>query len=105
MRWLVHLLVSWLLKSVLVMVSVAAVSPKNPENTLSRALVVSLLVALLVSPFTGVAGIVFVLPFLLALIAYLVIYRVAYGVGSLQSFAAALVQAVLGFVLELFLSR
>lgn len=44
------LLVRWLIHAVVVMGAVALVSPKNPRNTLPRALFVTLIVALAVTP-------------------------------------------------------
>ncbi len=105
MHTLGHLALSWIVKSIIVMLSVSAVSPKSPENTLPRALVVSLLVAVLVHPFTGMIGILLIVPALLALVLWTFIYALAYGIGPFRSFTAGLVQAALGFLLELLLGR
>ncbi len=51
MDWLALKVASWLIHALVVMVSVAAVSPRNPKNTLPRALLVTFLVAVVVTPF------------------------------------------------------
>ncbi len=93
---------SWIVKAIVVMVSVAAVSPKNRDNTLVRALGVSLAVALFVHSL-GLLGIVLIIPALIAAVTWTIIYALAYGIGPLQSFGAGLVQAALAFVIDLFL--
>ena len=98
MDWLALKLSSWLIHALVVMVSVAAVSPRNPKNRLPRALLVTLLVALVVTPFAWFWFLI--VPGIIALVAWFAIYRFAYGVGVLQSLAAALVQAVLGVFVD-----
>ena len=80
------------------MVSVAAVSRRNPKNTLPRALLVTLLVAILVTPF---AWFWFLLvPGIIALVAWFLVYTIAYDIGFGQAFAAGLVQVALGLFVD-----
>ncbi len=44
----------WVIHAVVVMISVAMVSPRNPSNTLPRALLVTVLVAVLVTLAAGI---------------------------------------------------
>ena len=98
MDWLALKLASWLIHALVVMASVAAVSPKNPKNRLPRALLVTVLVAVLVTPF---AWFWFLLvPGIIALVAWFAIYHFAYGIGFGQAFAAALVQVVLAMFVD-----
>jgi Na+-translocating ferredoxin:NAD+ oxidoreductase RnfD subunit len=92
------LLVLWLVHAVVVMASVAAVSSKNPENTLPRALVVTLLGAVLVTPFSWFWWLV--IPGLVALTFWTLIYALAYGIGPGKALAAGIVQAALHFILD-----
>jgi hypothetical protein len=94
MSWLGLKIASWVLHAVVVMVSVAAVSPKNPVNTLGRALMVTFVVALLVTPF---AWFWFLLvPGIIALVVWCAVYSIAYGIGFFQALVAGLVQVALG---------
>ena len=98
MTWLVLKIASWVLHAVVVMLSVGAVSKGNPNNTLPRALLVTVLVALLVTPF---AYFWFLLvPGLIALVAWFAVYTIAYDIGVGQAFAAGLVQMVLGLLVD-----
>ncbi|HYS11480.1 MAG TPA: hypothetical protein VEP66_22270 [Myxococcales bacterium] len=101
MDWLALKLASWLIHALVVMVSVAAVSPGNPGNTLPRALLVTLLVAVVVTPFAWFWFLI--IPGIIALVAWFLIYNFAYGIRFGQSFAAALVQAVLGVFVDFLL--
>jgi len=92
------LLVSWVVHAVVVMASIGAVSSKNPENTLPRALVVTLLATVLVTPFSAFAWLI--LPGLVALILWTLLYALAYGIGPVKAIAAAVVQAVLHFLID-----
>ena len=93
-----YLLLSWLLHSVVVMASIGAVSSKNPENTLPRALVVTFFATLLVTPFSAFWWLI--IPGLVALILWTLIYALAYGIGPGKALAAGIVQAALHFVLD-----
>jgi hypothetical protein len=98
MTWLAVKALSWVIHAALVMVSVGAVSPKNPKNTLPRALLVTFLVALLVTPFAYFWFLL--IPGLIALVAWFVVYSVAYDIGFGQAFAAGLVQMALGLLVD-----
>jgi hypothetical protein len=89
---------SWLIHALVVMVSVGAVSPKNPRNRLPRALLVTLVVAVVVTPFAWFWFLL--IPGIIALLMWFLIYNLAYGIGFGQAFAAALVQAVLGVFVD-----
>jgi len=98
MTWLALKIASWLVHALVVMVSVGAVSPKNPRNTLLRALLVTFLVALLVTPF---AWFWFLLvPGIIALIAWFAVYTIAYEIGVGQAFVAGLVQVALALLVD-----
>jgi hypothetical protein len=98
MAWLALKLSSWLIHALVVMVSVAAVSKGNPKNTLSRALLVTLLVAVLVTPF---AWFWFLLvPGVIAMVAWFLVYSIAYDIGFGQAFAAGLVQVAIGLFVD-----
>jgi hypothetical protein len=95
------LLVRWLIHAVVVMGAVALVSPKNPRNTLTRALVVTVIVALIVTPF---AFFWFLLvPGIIALICWIIVFVAAYDIGIGQAIAVGIVQAAIGFLVDLFL--
>lgn len=91
LRWLVH--------AGLVMASVGLVSPRNPSNSLGRALVVTLLVAVLVTPFAYFWFLI--IPGLIALVAWFIVYSFAYGIGFGQSLLAGILQAALGAAVDL----
>ena len=93
LRWVVH--------AAVVMASVAVVSSGNPSNTLSRALLVTLLVAVLVTPFAYVWFLL--IPGLIALLAWWLVYSFAYGLGLFQSLGAGILQAVIGALVDHFL--
>jgi len=95
------LLVRWVIHAVVVMGAVALVSPKNPRNTLSRALLVTLLVALIVTPFAFFWFLI--VPGIIALICWIIVFVVAYQINSGQAIAVGIVQAAIGFVVDLFL--
>lgn len=98
MTWLVLKIASWVLHAVVVMLSVGAVSKGNPNNTLPRALLVTVLVALLVTPFAYFW--VLLIPGIIALVAWFIVYTVAYDIGMGQAFAAGLVQVALGLLVD-----
>jgi hypothetical protein len=98
MDWLVLKIASWLIHALVVMVSVAAVSPKNPKNTLVRALLVTFLVAVVVTPFAFFWFLV--IPGVIALVGWFLIYTIAYDIRFGQAFAAALVQVVLAVFVD-----
>ena len=98
MSWLVLKIASWLIHALVVMVSVAAVSRRNPKNTLPRALFVTVLVALLVTPFAWFWPLL--IPGIIALVAWFFIYTVAYDIGFGQAFAAGIVQVALGLFVD-----
>jgi len=93
-----YLLVSWLVHAAVVMASIGLVSSKNPENTLPRALLVTLLATVLVTPFSVVWWLI--IPGLVALVLWTLIYSLAYGIGPGKAVAAAVVQAALHFVID-----
>lgn len=94
------LAVRWVVHAAVVMISVGAVSPRNRANTLPRALLVTLLVAILVTPFAWAWFLV--IPGLIALVAWFLVYSFAYGIGLGQSLAAGILQAAIGFLVDLF---
>lgn len=102
--WLVLKILSWLVHAAVVMMSIAAVSPGNPANTLGRALLVTCVVAVVVTPFAWFWFVLFI-PALIALFAWCAVYWLAYGLGFFQAVAAALVQAALGLAVDYFLPR
>jgi hypothetical protein len=91
-------IVSWLVHALVVMISVAAVSPGNRYNTLLRALLVTFLVALLVTPFAFFWWLL--IPGIIAFIAWFAVYAIAYDIGILQAIAAGLVQVALGVAVD-----
>ena len=91
LRWVVH--------AAVVMASVAIVSPRNRSNTLVRALLVTFLVALLVTPFGYFWFLV--IPGIIALIAWFLVYTFAYDIGFGQALGAGILQAAIGFVVDL----
>ncbi|HWE24749.1 MAG TPA: hypothetical protein VG496_12505 [Myxococcales bacterium] len=95
------LFVRWLIHAVVVMGAVALVSPKNPRNNLTRALLVTLIVALIVTPFAFFWFLI--VPGLIALVCWIVVFVTAYDIGIGQAIAVGIVQAAIGFVVDLFL--
>jgi hypothetical protein len=94
------LALSWLVHALLVMASIALVAKKTPENTLPRALLVSLLATVLVTPLAHFW--VLLIPGLVALILWSLIYLFAYGLGPGRAIAAGVVQAALHFLVNQF---
>ena len=92
------LLVRWLIHAAVVMISVAIVSKGNRANTLSRALLVTLVVAVLVTPFAFFWFLL--IPGLIALIVWWLVYAFAYGLGPLQAFGAGVLQTIIGVVID-----
>jgi len=97
------LLVRWLIHGIVVMGSVALVSPGNPRNTLPRALLVTVIVALVVTPFALFWFLV--IPGVIALICWILVFVIAYDIGIGQAIAVGIAQAAIGFVVDLFLIR
>jgi hypothetical protein len=95
------LFVRWLIHAVVVMGAVALVSPKNPRNTLTRALVVTVIVALVVTPFAFFWFLL--IPGIIALICWIIVFVAAYEIGIGQAIAVGIVQAAIGFLVDLFL--
>ena len=95
------LFVRWLIHAVVVMGAVALVSPKNPRNTLTRALVVTVIVALVVTPFAFFWFLL--IPGIIALICWIIVFVAAYDIGIGQAIAVGIVQAAIGFLVDLFL--
>ena len=93
-----YLALSWLVHAGIVMASIGLLSPKNPENTLPRALLVTLLATILVTPFSWVWFLV--IPGIVALILWTLIYSLAYGIGPLKAVLAGIVQAGLHFLVD-----
>src|SRR5438876_12436830 len=98
--WLTVKLVSWLIHALIVMASVAVVSPGNKDNTLGRALIVTLLVAVFVTPFSFVWWLIF--PGLIALLLWWMVYKFAYGIGLFRALGAGIVQALIGALVDWF---
>jgi hypothetical protein len=95
------LFVRWLIHAIVVMGAVALVSPKNPRNTLTRALVVTVIVALVVTPFAFFWFLL--IPGIIALICWIIVFVAAYDIGIGQAIAVGIVQAAIGFLVDLFL--
>jgi len=81
--------------------AVALVSPRNPRNTLTRALLVTVIVALIVTPFAFFWFLI--IPGVIALICWIVVFVAAYDIGIGQAIAVGIVQAAIGFLVDLFL--
>ena len=101
MTWLALKIATWVLHGLLVMASVAVVSKGNKNNTLGRALLVTVLVAILVTPFAWAWFLL--VPGIIALIAWWLVYSFAYDIGFAQALVAGLVQVALGVVVDLLL--
>ncbi len=95
------LLVRWLIHAIVVMGAVALVSPKNPRNMLPRALFVTFLVALVVTPFAFFWFLV--IPGIIALVCWILVFVIAYDISVGQAIAVGIVQAAIGFLVDLFL--
>ena len=95
------LLVRWLIHAVVVMGAVALVSPRNPRNRLTRGLLVTVIVALIVTPFAFFWFLI--IPGVIALICWIVVFVAAYDIGIGQAIAVGIVQAAIGFLVDLFL--
>src|SRR5712692_4942525 len=95
------LLVRRLTHAIVVMGAVALVSPKNPRNMLPRALFVTFLVALVVTPFAFFWFLV--IPGIIALVCWILVFVIAYDIGVGQAIAVGIVQAAIGFLVDLFL--
>ncbi len=95
------LLVRWLIHAIVVMGAVALVSPKNPRNVLPRALFVTFLVALVVTPFAFFWFLV--IPGIIALVCWILVFVIAYDISVGQAIAVGIVQAAIGFLVDLFL--
>jgi hypothetical protein len=95
------LLVRWLIHAIVVMGSVALVSPGNPRNRLTRGLFVTFLVAVVVTPFAFFWFLI--IPGVIALICWIVVFVAAYDIGIGQAIAVGIVQAAIGFLIDLFL--
>ena len=98
MTWLALKIASWVIHALVVMASVGVVSKDNPNNTLSRALLVTFLVALLVTPFAYFWFLL--IPGLIALVAWFAVYTLAYQIGVGQAFISGLVQMALGLLID-----
>ena len=88
----------WLVQAAVVMASVSVVSAGNKQNTLPRALLVTLLVAVLVTPFAYFWFLL--IPGVIALIAWSLVYGLTYGLGFGQSLGAGVLQAAIGFLVD-----
>ena len=98
MSWLVLKIASWVVHALVVMASVGAVSQSNRNNTLPRALLVTVLVAVLVTPFAYFWFLL--IPGIIAMIAWFAVYTLAYDIGVAQAFVAGLVQVALGLLVD-----
>ncbi len=98
MPWLVLKIASWVVHALVVMASVAAVSKGNRNNTLGRALLVTVLVAVLVTPFAYFWFLL--IPGIIAMIAWFAVYTLAYNIGIAQALVAGLVQVLLGVLVD-----
>lgn len=99
-RPMLQLLAHWVVSAIVLMASVALVTPKNPDNRLGRALLVTFVIALL-SPLTSWLGWVLIVPALVGLVLWFLVYTFAYGIGALQAIAIGIVQSVLGYAVDL----
>ena len=81
--------------------AVALVSPRNPRNRLTRGLLVTVIVALIVTPFAFFWFLI--IPGVIALICWIVVFVAAYDIGIGQAIAVGIVQAAIGFLVDLFL--
>jgi len=81
------------------MVSVAAVSPRNPKTPSRRRSSSRFLVAVVVTPFAWFWFLI--IPGVIALVAWFLVYTIAYDIGFGQAFAAGLVQVALGTLVDL----
>ena len=98
MPWLVLKIASWVVHALVVMASVATVSKSNRNNTLGRALLVTVLVAVLVTPFAYFWFLL--IPGVIAMIAWFAVYTMAYDIGIAQALVAGLVQVLLGVLVD-----
>ena len=103
MSWLLGALVRWAVHAAVTVAAVNAVSPKNPDNTLGRALVVTFLCAALVGPLTGWLAIL-IIPLIIALVIWIAIYMLAYHLGPLQALGVGIIQTLIGWVIGLVLT-
>lgn len=103
MTWLAVLLLRWIVHAAVVMISVSIVSSGNPNNTLGRAMLVTVLVGILVTPFAFFWFLL--IPGLIALFAWWLVYWLAYGLGPFQSLLAGLLQALIGAAIDHFFIR
>jgi predicted Co/Zn/Cd cation transporter (cation efflux family) len=94
-RWFVHAVVVW--------ASVALVTPRNPSNTIARALLVTFLVALIVTPFAWFWFLI--IPAIIAFVCWVVVYTAAYGIGFFQAIAVGIVQAAIGYAVDVLFIR
>ena len=101
MTALTVLLVRWLIHAVIVMSEVRLVSAKNPRITRTRSLIVTLIVALVVTPFAFFWFLI--VPGLIALVCWILVFVIAYDIGIGQAVAVGIVQAAIGFLVDLFL--
>ena len=81
--------------------AVALVSPRNPRNRLTRGLLVTVIVALIVTPFAFFWFLL--IPGIIALICWIIVFVAAYDIRIGQAIAVGIVQAAIGFVVDLFL--
>ena len=103
MTWVVTGVIRWLVSAAVTYAAVRTVTPNNPDNTLGRALLVTLLVAVFVTPLTGWLAI-FLVPLLIAAVAWFAIYMLAYGLGPLQALGVGILQTLIGWVVGLVLA-
>jgi hypothetical protein len=97
--WLSILLARWVVHALVVWASVGMVTPRNPRNTVGRALLVTFLVALIVTPFAFFWWLV--IPAIIAFICWVIVYTAAYDIGLGQAIAVGIVQTGIGFVIDL----
>src|SRR5947209_12042887 len=101
MELLVGILVRWVIHAAVTVAAVRLITPGNPRNTLSRALLVTFVVAAVVTPMTLFWFLL--VPLIVAAIAWIAIYMLAYGLGPLQAMGTGLMQVVIGWLVGVIL--
>jgi putative membrane protein len=100
MRHVLDFLVRLAASAAVLWLAVAWVSPGNPENTLGRAVVVS--VVLSIAYYVTLAKFLWflILPWLLYVTAWLAVVMASYGIGFLQALLVALALALLSWIVS-----
>jgi putative membrane protein len=100
MRRLTAFLVRWVLSAGVLWVAVGLVSPENPDNTFSRALLISVILS--VAYYLTLAKFLWflLLPWLLYVLVWLGTVMGAYGLGFVQALLLALGLVFLSWLVE-----